>query len=244
MSQKDVTAALTPILRLRQLLGNLNVSTLSHEERLEIAEVTTSILANNPRQDVQGSLAAVNSTQTIEATDLIIQSIRSLRSIIHSVKRDKKLDAALLLRIMKAFDTDTSEYADITSDAVAMDLEDDPNVGDAANNNNDYINGEENNSTDDDVDSPPPSIESKEENLFDVLKFNSILKLALQPGYWRIESLKLASTHLNDTIVPIFIDHNDVVTKEVIRKWMVSFQFCIKNYLLCCCFSLFASVVF
>ena len=63
-------------------MGVLDVSTLSHEERLEIAEVTTSILANNPRQDVQGSLAAVNSTQTIEATDLIIQSIRSLRSTI------------------------------------------------------------------------------------------------------------------------------------------------------------------
>ena len=69
-----------PITELRQLLSSFKLPNMTHEDRMELVTVTAELLINNPRTDNHGnsygSLTGLSSIQTIEATDILVNTYK------------------------------------------------------------------------------------------------------------------------------------------------------------------------
>jgi len=97
-----------PITELRQLLSSFKLSKMTHEDRMELVTVTAELLINNPRTDNHGnsygSLTGLSSIQTIEATDILLNTYKKLSHHViqanHGGKQQKQ-QSAILSRFLR-----------------------------------------------------------------------------------------------------------------------------------------------
>ena len=214
-----------PITELRQLLSSFKLSKMTHEDRMELVTVTAELLINNPRTDNHGnsygSLTGLSSIQTIEATDILLNTYKKLSHHViqanHGGKQQKE-QSAILSRFLR-FIQQQDKGKGVSKDK----MDPQTKLHEVVSNDSPYTsNGNDENNNETKIGQTPPNpyegIFVGEHDVRDPLEV--LLSIALDSKTWRIDELKNNAESLKFATVASVLKTQTVVEDKIIKDWM------------------------